>query len=146
MQSLVSGNKHWSQAFERGVHHTLGHTNTSSVTCVLAMQTYVQTAHETCLSLLHAISVHDTWQTSALNMRKTRGTPELWPCCFCRGGVRSPHHLVVIMPFCSNAQFLRFTRQSLLKKKNVAYFVTFSIICIGILLSHRKAQRHCLDK
>lgn len=42
-------------------------------------------------------------------------------------------------------RFLNFTRQSLLKK-NVVYFVTFSIICIGILLSHRKGQRHCLDK
>lgn len=65
----------WCWDYERGIYHRLGHTNTSSVTCVLAMQTYAQTAHETCLSLLHAISVHDTGQTSALNMRKARGTP-----------------------------------------------------------------------
>lgn len=137
MQSPVSGNRHWSQDYERGIHHTLGHPNTSSVTCVLAMQTHAQTAHETCLSSYFMLSVSMIPEDLSFKYEENKDTRTL-ALTFCRGEVRSPHHVVVIIPFCSNEQFLSFTRQSLLK--NVAYFVTFSIICIGIPLSHSKGQ------
>lgn len=86
------------------------------------------------------------WADLSFKYEESKRDTKPWPCYFCRGGgVRYTHHLVVIMPFCSNVHGFSISLDKVCSK-NVVYFVTFSIICIGILLSHRKGQRHCLDK